>query len=201
MTTPTTPYAHAKKRDTFWDFTGRLIAGAFKAVLLVLVIAILTPIVFFAWRASQPMQMKEFNGLTFYQVMTWEKTAYARLAQQYDRAHPGKNPVDGQCYTTDVAFVPLRYALAGWYALAGIYPGLQKYISPSDIHNGAVAQDVTWLTFLPTWWKNFEKSFWSGIIYSQTGFAHWCRLPLPLPPGRFNRTGIPHQNTIPINFN
>jgi hypothetical protein len=46
MTTPITPYALAKKRDTFWDFTGRLIAGAFKAILLVLVIAILTRLSF-----------------------------------------------------------------------------------------------------------------------------------------------------------
>ena len=43
----------------------------FKLILILLILAILYPIGWFAWRAGQPMEMSGFNGLTYYKYVQW----------------------------------------------------------------------------------------------------------------------------------
>jgi hypothetical protein len=42
----------------------KLFATLIKTVLVLLIFALLTPILFFAWRMNQPMDMPEFKELT-----------------------------------------------------------------------------------------------------------------------------------------
>ena len=181
MVSGTASFPRAKKPHGVWNAVRFLFGILLRLLALILLIILVTPFANFFWHAGQKMALPQFNGLTYYQFMAWEKTAYAQLAGQYDRAHPGGKPVDGQCLAADVVFVPVRYALAGFYALAGIYPGLQNYIDPGDIRDGTVEKGVTWLTFLPTWWDIFEKIVWSGVAAAHHGAASWCHLPLDLP--------------------
>ena len=152
------------------------------SIILAVLVVILTPIAYLAWRAAQPMKTQEFNGLTFNQFMAWKKKIYAQDAQKYDRAHPTHRPVDGECYEVDMAIVPLQGLLSGFYTLAGIYPDLQKFIRPEDIREGAVTQRVTWFSFLPVWWKNFEFEIWWGEKGRAYRIAYWCDLPEYIPP-------------------
>jgi len=41
----------------------------FKTILPALLVAVLIPIEYFAWRAGQPMELPEFKGLTYYQFL------------------------------------------------------------------------------------------------------------------------------------
>jgi hypothetical protein len=52
------------------------IALLFKITLLAILIAILTPTLYFAWRATQPMELAEFKGLTYYQFLEWRSIAH-----------------------------------------------------------------------------------------------------------------------------
>jgi len=46
-----------------------------KAISLLLVVTLLTPIVYFAWRAGQPMSLPEFRGLSYAQFLAERQEA------------------------------------------------------------------------------------------------------------------------------
>ena len=49
----------------------KLFGTLIKTVLVLLMLALLAPILYFAWRANQPMDMPEFKGLTLVQYEDW----------------------------------------------------------------------------------------------------------------------------------
>jgi len=55
------------------------IAQLFKTILLALLAVILVPILYFAWRTGQPMELPEFKGLTYYQFLEWRSIAHNEI--------------------------------------------------------------------------------------------------------------------------
>jgi hypothetical protein len=152
------------------------------AVRILLLATIIFPIGWFAWRAGQPMELPQYNGLTYYQFVSWRKMAYHELAVDYQVAHPD-NPMHGGldvCFITNTGVsLFARFPLAGFETLAGVFPNLKKLISPRDWMN--IPEDVTLQTFLPQWWGIFEKFIWSAAEYSPNSATIYCRLPPDVP--------------------
>ncbi len=151
-------------------------------ILLVLILVLLVPIGYFAWRAGQPMELPQFNGLTYYQFLEWRKMAYQDLAEQYQVAHPDEKVKYGMCFGTALAVDHLsRLPHAAFLTLAAIYPNLQKHIDPRTIQRGFIPQDVTWQTFLSAWWHTFEMEVWDGVDHDPHGPIAYCRLQPDIP--------------------
>jgi hypothetical protein len=152
----------------------------FKAMLIVVVLVMVVPPAYFAWRASQPMALQQFKGLSYYQLVSQRRQAFEKLAQNYQSRHPGRDVNYLTCFLPDTA-VQLIGALpmAGFYSLAGLQPELKAYVNPSDLKNGIVPQNATWLEFLPAWWDTFEKLVWGMIAHSPHGPVAYCRISIP----------------------
>jgi hypothetical protein len=160
--------------------TARKITSAIlKITLLLLILLVLTPIGYFAWRANQPMDMPEYGGRTFYELLAERRQAYNDLAQAYQTNHPSVEVKKGACFLTEISIELLEIPLSGTYAMAGIYPEMQKSIDPRDIQNGYVPADATWTTILPSSWKTFEMFVWGTIEHAPQGPVPYCRIRPP----------------------
>ncbi len=146
----------------------------FKLILILLILAILYPIGWFAWRAGQPMEMSGFNGLTYYKYVQWQKIAYQQLAEQYQAAHPNVEVKPRACFQVETFIgAPVQFFGSGFFVLAGKYPVLQRFLDQSDIQ---APSGVTWTNFLQNWWQAFEKFLWGGAEHSPNSSVVYCRL-------------------------
>ena len=62
----------------------------FKITLLALLVAVLTPILYFAWQMGKPLTQPEFKGLSYYQFTEWRVISceeYNRSVQFDDFGH------------------------------------------------------------------------------------------------------------------
>ena len=66
----------------------KIFATLFKTVPLLIVLALITPVAYFAYRSIQPMTLPEFHGLTYIQFIQWRTMAYANLEAKYVQEHP-----------------------------------------------------------------------------------------------------------------
>lgn len=80
----------------------KLFGTLIKAVLALLILALLTPILYFAWRANQPMDMPEFKGLTLVQYEDWRKMIYEKNEDEFALAHPDRIVKQGVCFKADL---------------------------------------------------------------------------------------------------
>ena len=80
----------------------KLFGTLIKAVLALLILALLTPALYFAWRANQPMDMPEFKGLTFVQYEDWRKMIYEKNEDEFALAHPNRIVKQGVCFKADL---------------------------------------------------------------------------------------------------
>ena len=151
----------------------------FKILGLIVIVAILAPFGYFAWRAGQPMSMPEYDGRTFYTLIAERRQAYNDLAVKYQAAHPNKTVRFGTCFFSEVSVEALSILNSAFNILAAIYPKLKTRIDPRDIQNGYVPENVTWLNFLPNWWHVFEKFVWGTVEYVPHGPVPYCRIPAP----------------------
>jgi len=151
----------------------------FKFLGLVVIVALLAPIGYFAWRASQPMSMPEYDGRTFYQLLSERRQAYDDLAQIYQASHPSVDVKNGACFFTEMSVELLEIPISGRYALSAIYPNMQKSIDPRDIRNGYIPSNVTWVNILPSTWKVFEMFVWGTIEHAPDGPVPYCRILAP----------------------
>jgi hypothetical protein len=145
-----------------------------------LLVALLTPIAYFAWRAGQPLDRPEFHGLTYYRLLSERREAYDRLAQSYQANHPNVQVKTGMCFGVEV-FVEAVAGVpnSGFYTLAGLYPSLKRYVNPWDLQRGYVPEGVTYGNFLPAWWKTFELFLWGLIDHVPHGPVAYCRIATP----------------------
>ena len=60
----------------------------FKTTLLALLVAVLTPTLYFAWQMGKPLPQPEFKGLTYYQFFEWRKMATEDAIAKYMVSHP-----------------------------------------------------------------------------------------------------------------
>jgi hypothetical protein len=159
---------------------GTSIKLVFKAASIVLIVAFLVPLAYFVWRASQPMEMPQFGGLTYYQLLNKRRQAYTDLAREYQAGHPDQEVNFGACFPPEVAIQVIgAIPTAGFYALAGIYPQLQRYVNPGDLRQGFVSKNVNWSGFPLAWWTAFEKLVWGMITHSPHGPVPYCRISPP----------------------
>ncbi len=151
-----------------------------KLLLGTLAIALSTPLAFFAWRASQPMNRQEFKNLTYYQLLSTRQSAYAELATAYQASHPQVDVKDGMCFGVEVFVeVAISWPGSGFYTLAGAYPSLKGYVNPLDLARGYIPENVTAWNFLPTWWETFELFVWHLIKHAPHVPVAYCRISLP----------------------
>jgi len=151
-----------------------------KLLLGTLMIALFTPLAYFAWRASQPMYSQEFRAMAYYQLLAERQAAYAELATTYQESHPNVDVKPGMCFGVEV-FVEFAVSLpgSGFYTLAGLYPDLQRHVNPLDVQRGYIPDNVTYANFLPTWWDTFELFIWHLIKHAPHGPVAYCRIAVP----------------------
>ncbi len=145
-----------------------------------LLVALLTPIAYFAWRAGQPMDKPEFRNLTYYRLLSERRDAYDHLAHSYQSSHPDVKVETGMCFGVEV-FVEtmMGWPNAGYYTLAGLFPSLKRFVNPWDLQQGYVPEGVTYWNFLPTWWDIFELFLWGLIDHVPHGPVAYCRIVTP----------------------
>jgi hypothetical protein len=151
-----------------------------KALCLILAITLLTPITYFAWRAGQSMNRPEFHGFSYYQLLSKRQDAYDQLAQSYQASHPNVEVKTGMCFGVEVFVeVMVGWPHSGFYALAGAFPELKRFVNPWDLQRGYVPKDVTYMNFLPAWWDTFELFLWGLVDHVPHGAVAYCRIAAP----------------------
>ena len=159
--------------------TWKIISTILKVVLLLLVILILTPIGYFAWRAGQPMSMPEYDGRTYYELMTERRQAYTELAQEYQASHPNVDVKFGMCYRSEALMIVYNISWAGFCSLAGVVPGLDSYMGPNASRLGCGQNSGTWITFLGNWWNMYEHFTYDLLSHAEVGPVAYCRISAP----------------------
>lgn len=151
-----------------------------KLLLGTLAIALSTPLALFAWRASQPMDQQEFKDLTYYQLLSTRQAVYDELATAYQTSHSQVDVKMGMCFDVEV-FVEMVVSVpnSGFYTLAGLFLSLQRYVNPLDLQRGYIPEEVTYATFLTTWWDTFELFIWHLIKHAPHGPVAYCRIAVP----------------------
>ncbi len=165
-----------KKKESFWKGVGMM----FKIIGLLVVVALLAPICYLAWRAGQPMSMSEYGGRTYYELLAERRQAYADLAAEYQASHPNVEVKVGMCFQVEVA-VSLGNTLpwAGLCTASELIPGLRIYGSRSQ-QLGCGQMRGTWLNFLSTWWRTFESLLYEDILKTAPhGPVPYCRISAP----------------------
>ena len=147
---------------------------------LLLVVTLLTPIAYFAWRAGQPMNLPEFHGLTYIQLLTERRDAYDQLAHTYQASHPNVEVKPGICFGAELAVeITFSWPVSGLYTTAAISPSVKGHLNPQAIRMGLVPEHVSALSFLPAWWATFEKMVWGLSAHAPHGPVAYCRITMP----------------------
>ena len=145
-------------------------------ILVLLIVTIVVPVGYLAWRAGQPMDLPQFKGYTYYQYLSWRKDALHKMAVEYQSSHPNAKMGGGvdMCYWVDTTSWLITFPQTGFYTLVGVFPNLVKYVTLPD--RKYIPQDVTIFTFLPDWWKTYEQSIWYLASTTIEGPVTYCRL-------------------------
>lgn len=151
-----------------------------RAVSLLFKLTVLYVVLWFVWRAGQPMEMAQFRGLSYYQFVEWRKMGYDDLARKYQARYPDKDVKEGMCFVVDQNYDLAIFFLTGYYTLSGMWKPLQIFVSRRD--RDWIPQDVTLWNFLPSWWKTFEIGVWNGAEgQDHSAFVVYCRLAPNIP--------------------
>lgn len=151
-------------------------------ILVLMLVTIVVPVGYLAWRADQPMDLPQFKGLTYYQYLAWRETALHQMAVNYQAAHPNAKMGGGldMCFDVDVlSDLSLKLPLSGFYVTAGIYPILQQNIQKNN--RQYIPQGTIWWTFLPNWWRTYEAFVWDSAQHAPYGPVVYCRLQPNIP--------------------
>ncbi len=171
------------------------LALLFKTILAALLVAVVVPILYFAWRMSKPLPQPEFKGLSYYQFMGWRKMATEDVIAKYMVSHPnfkynGVGEPITACYSGvafgGYIFLPTQAFSYTVASLAGVMP--------DELH--ALPNNVTLLNFLPKWWDTFEYLFWYNEIHldSFNNPIAYCRIQPNIPtPEEFETMKLEHQ--------
>ena len=153
----------------------------FKTTLLALFFATLAPIVYFAWRAAQPMELPEFKGLTYYQFLEWRSIAHNELEVKYQASHPQAEVKMGRCDNTNrlITFsVTVEQSL--WYTFWS-WQDDRNRLAMQKANYPVIDEVITWVNFMPSWLHTYEGLVLSLTQYTpQTSLAE-CRLQPNIP--------------------
>lgn len=171
-----------------------------RMLLIAILLVILIPITFLAWRAGQPMKLPQFNRLTYYQVLEWEQLAHENLISKYEAAHPsveykGIGNRMTACFWG--SFLPLSLTV-------GVEESLMNTVM--SFGNGdrreamlkagyfAPDQPVTIWNFLPSWWGSYEKVVLDGLNHEPQTSVVYCRIQPDIPtPAELEAMKHAHQ--------
>ena len=188
-------YKPKKEKTKLMKTIRKGFALLFKTTLLALLIAVLAPILYFAWQMGKPLPQPEFKGLSYYQFMEWRKMAAEDVIAKYMISHPnfeytGVGEPITACYSGDVfggyIFLPAQafsYTIA---SLAGVVP--------DELH--ALPTGVTPWNFMSKWWHTFEYLFWYNEIHLDSfgGLVEFCRIQPDIPtPEEFETMKLERQ--------
>lgn len=154
----------------------------FKSILLVLLVTILIPIIYFTWRASQPMELSKYNGLTYYQYIEWREMAYKDSVTIYQIDHPEKTiERPWSCNVTNL----FLENTAGWY-LSGVILYAQDHPEitlswPQSSLEMIPTDNINWINYLPELWKVRERLIWSNAEHATSGPVSYCRIQPDVP--------------------
>lgn len=155
----------------------------FKFILLALLVVVLIPPLYFAWRAAEPLPQPEFKGLTYYQFTQWRKMKHEESIAKYEASHPnveykGVGNRMTACYQNEIViertFLPFQaftYTLA---ALNGVKPDAQH----------ALPESVTLTNFLPKWWDTITHLFWFNTVHASNfggSLVEYCKFHPNIP--------------------
>jgi hypothetical protein len=170
-----------KRMSTFKKIIGSL----FKAALLTLLLLILIPVLYFAWRTNQPMELPEFKGLSYVQYTDWRKIISQNAYDEYVINHPGytyKSP--NGCRDGDF----LIEKTAAWYLAAEVvyaqdHPEIT--ITWDAVSLSAIpTENTTVLNVLPQLWLVREKLIrhtMSQLANSPVPFCRQVNTEIPTP--------------------
>lgn len=164
-----------KKKWSFWKGVGMM----FKIIGLLVVVALLAPIGYLAWRAGQPMSMPEYGGRTYYELLAERRQAYADLATEYQAGHPNADVKVGMCFRSELVMIAYNMPWAGFCSLAGIVPGLNSHIGPNASHLGCGQNNGSWLNFMSDWWDVYEHLTYNLLSHAEAGPVPYCRIQAP----------------------
>ncbi|MBI1793377.1 MAG: hypothetical protein HYR70_04210 [Chloroflexi bacterium] len=129
----------------------KLFAALSKAVLALLIVAILAPIAYFAWRAGQPLPQPEFKGLTYYQLVEWQQIA---CEKKFQESRPEITSTG--CFWRPVAA-----------NAAAVFPPLILIL----IEKRDAFKLITISNFLPATWDITEYMLWFFATQTEVGKA------------------------------
>ena len=145
---------NGKSQWTFWRILGLGVECVFKGTFLLIAIVILTPPAYFAWRAGQPMELPEFGGKTFYQILAERQQAYAAHEEHWQQTHHGQYPLHSKnmCFITETVFVlgVVKPMMDYGLILHIKHPNEPYYRLPANVHYKGIAD------YLPATWTLFE---------------------------------------------
>ena len=153
-----------------------------KSILLALLATILIPVIYFSWRAGQPMELSEYNGLTYYQYIEWRKMAYEDSVTKYQIDHPEKvieRP--WSCIGAEL----LIQNTTSWYVSGVIlfaqgHPEISRTWTAEEL--GMIpGHDITWYNYLPELWRAREHLIWSNAKHAPQLPSPYCRIQPNVP--------------------
>jgi hypothetical protein len=148
---------------------GRGISLLFKLGCLTVLLAVLIPVLYFAWRINQPMDLPEFNGLTYVQFAQWRKMVRNEMSEAEQKKHPERvYDTKSGCLKTDLGIDATMVipSVAVLY-IAQTYPENTKSWEP-DALAAIPAGRTTLFNFLPHLWSVEERK----ILMVYRGGAH-----------------------------
>ena len=101
------------KKNKMWSFW-KGVGLMFKILGLVVIVALLAPIGYLAWRAGQPMSMPEYGGRSYYELLSERRQAYDDLATGYQTSHPNIDVKFGMCYRSELLMIAYNMPWAGF---------------------------------------------------------------------------------------
>ena len=163
----------------FLNKLSNVIGELLKATLILLVLLLLLPFVYFAWRAGQPMSMPEYGGRNYYQVLIERKQAYDDLSQNYQSSHPNVNVKKGMCFASEMAMILYNFPWAGLCALADVVPAIGERLGPAARSMGCGTHTGTWYSLTQNWWDSYERFTYELQTHARKGPVPYCRIAAP----------------------
>ena len=137
-------------RAIIWE----TIVYLFRTVVLVILIVVLAPPIYFAWRAGQPMELPEFGGKTFYQILADRYRTYSAHEERWRLTHQGQYPLHSKnmCFIEEAVFVLVEVKPMMDYGLILHikHPNEPYYRLPANVQYHSL------LDYLPASWTLFE---------------------------------------------
>lgn len=153
-----------------------IIKTLYKIFGIALIVAIIAPIPYFAWRMDQPLRYKDFNGLNYYQYQDWISMEY-KINSDSNKFAKGQCQYGGNVFTKalSITLLPTQsffYALGGLLgnkpdpahgldAITDDYYVNADYGTVNGWHSNVTVDTTIW-NFLPKWWNAYEFLFWFG---------------------------------------